>query len=338
MMLQWTRPTTSLTCKEERDEISETCSFFYCKCTYNMFVFCSSGILLSPLFLVLLRHSLMAPPCLRTSVFSERRCDSDESTVSRKMMLININMINSHLKHLAKSPGIRYCFGWREDNKWTGSSHAFFGEVYDVSESSNFQAGGVGGATDLFNKMEWKKVRGGEVYAIVYWVDYVHIVPIDYRLFKIFCIHLFVPKIILSFFVIRSKQIFQTFSSGKTPRRLRRHLGWLWLYLCFGDLVLRKERCQQVRTMGWFLVAKTDRQNPKNLRKPRQKHEWEQEQDVATSPWLKFFHSNKHMVVWLGIGKSLNLPPWKRRITIFNRRYIFKWLFFHCHVSFRWCI
>lgn len=36
--------------------------------------------------------------------------------------------------------------------------------------------------------------------------------------------------------------------------------------------------------MGWFLVAKTDRQNPKNLRKPQQKHAWEQEQDVATAP------------------------------------------------------
>ena len=28
---------------------------------------------------------------------------------------------------------------------------------------------------------------------------------------------------------------------------------------------------------------------------------------------------------------------WQWKITIFNRRYIFKWLFFHCHVSFRGC-
>ena len=26
---------------------------------------------------------------------------------------------------------------------------------------------------------------------------------------------------------------------------------------------------------------------------------------------------------------------WQWKITIFNRRYIFKWLFFHCHLSFR---
>ena len=157
-------------------------------------------------------------------------------------------------------------------------------------------------------------------------------------MFNIFCIiFLFQKSPTVSFFRDPFQADFQTFSWG-TPRRLRRHLGWLWLYVCLGDLVLRKERCQQVRTMGWFLVAKTDRQNPKNLRKPRQKHAWEQEQDVATSPWLKFFHSNKHMVVWLGIGKSLNLPPWKLTITILNRRYIFKSLFLHCHVSFRWCI
>ena len=170
MMLQWTRPTTSLTCKEERDEISETCSFLYCKCTYNMFVFCSSGILLSPLFLVLLRHSLMAPPCLRTSVFSERRCDSDESTVSRKMMLININMINSHLKHLAKSPGIfGIFFGWREDNKWPGSkSHALTSErsMMSVNRATSKLEECFGEPTRIWLWQDgwWKKrQRGGSV-------------------------------------------------------------------------------------------------------------------------------------------------------------------------------
>ena len=57
--------------------------------------------------------------------------------------------------------------------------HANLGEVYDVSESSNFQAGGVGGATDLTKRWNGKNQRG-EVYAIAYWVDYVHIFPIDY--------------------------------------------------------------------------------------------------------------------------------------------------------------
>ena len=30
-------------------------------------------------------------------------------------------------------------------------------------------------------------------------------------------------------------------------------------------------------------------------------------------------------------------PPktWQQKITMFSRRYVFKWLFFHCHVGFR---
>ena len=41
------------------------------------------------------------------------------------------------------------------------------------------------------------------------------------------------------------------------------------------------------------------------------------------------------------LTRVVNITPrkttviWQWKITIFNRRYIFKWLFFHCHLSFR---
>lgn len=87
-------------------------------------------------------------------------------------MLININMINSHLKHLAKSPGISASgifLGEGKTKNGLTKSHAFFGEVYDVSESSNFQAGGVKRANKNLTLTRWlmeKKSFGGEVYAI----------------------------------------------------------------------------------------------------------------------------------------------------------------------------
>ena len=37
----------------------------------------------------------------------------------------------------------------------------------------------------------------------------------------------------------------------------------------------------------------------------------------------------------LGAPLKTKMTGWE--ITIFNRRYIFKWLFFHCHVSFWGC-
>ena len=32
-----------------------------------------------------------------------------------------------------------------------------------------------------------------------------------------------------------------------------------------------------------------------------------------------------------------NYITWQWKTTIFDTRYIFKWLFFHCHVGFQWC-
>ena len=85
----------------------------------------------------------------------------------------NINMINPPLKHLAKSPGIRYFFG------------AFHPRVFRrglwcqwIEQLPSWRSWG---SNRFDKKMEWKKSQRGEVYAIVYWVDYVHIVPIDYR-------------------------------------------------------------------------------------------------------------------------------------------------------------
>ncbi len=44
-------------------------------------------------------------------------------------------------------------------------------------------------------------------------------------------------------------------------------------------------------------------------------------------------------LVYPYVDKTVVLHPWKLtwqwKITMFNRRYIFKWLFFCCHVSFR---
>ena len=42
--------------------------------------------------------------------------------------------------------------------------------------------------------------------------------------------------------------------------------------------------------------------------------------------------SLKHMSCSRGTHAKNNMASWK--ITLFNRRYIFKWLVFHCHVSF----
>ena len=41
-----------------------------------------------------------------------------------------------------------------------------------------------------------------------------------------------------------------------------------------------------------------------------------------------------YMYIWLPSSKL----TWQWKFAILNRRYIFKWLFFHCHGSFRWNI
>ena len=64
-----------------------------------------------------------------------------------------------------------------------------------------------------------------------------------------------------------------------------------------------------------------------------------------TSPWRKFgeFQDSKATRFYgtPNTWKFEYLHPWKLtwqwKNTIFNRRYIFKQLFFHCHVSFREC-
>ena len=125
-------------------------------------------------------------------------------------------------------------------------------------------------------------------------------------MFKIFCIiFLFQKSPTVSFFCDPFQADFQTFSWG-TPRRLRRHLGWLWLYVCLGDLVLRKERCQQVRTMGWFFVRKqtSKTQKPeetsaKNMHGNKNKmwqhlHEWSL--SIATNTWLFGWGLGSHWI------------------------------------------
>lgn len=84
----------------------------------------------------------MAPQCLRTSVFLERRCDSGESTVSiPDDVLATSRMMNPPLKILQNHQASGMFFG--------EGKTAIGVEVYDVSESSNFQAGGVSGVQQI---------------------------------------------------------------------------------------------------------------------------------------------------------------------------------------------
>ena len=53
----------------------------------------------------------------------------------------------------------------------------------------------------------------------------------------------------------------------------------------------------------------------------------------------RWMDQRKGFLEVVGCGKMMIYPPWKLtwhwKIPIFNRKYIFKWWIFHCHVSFR---
>ena len=58
-------------------------------------------------------------------------------------------------------------------------------------------------------------------------------------------------------------------------------------------------------------------------------------QTVETSYSFDINCNVKHV---FGTSFHPRKPKWQWNITIFNRRYIFRLLFFHCHVGFRVCI